>query len=76
MNPHVFTLGDPRFIPDNVPNGVTLHQTPDPAQQVLNGTLSAELAAAINGGGEAVYRLAIAWLLTAAFGRIASRAAV
>jgi len=67
--PHVFTLGDVDAMPDNVPEGVVLHQTPDPARRVSASTLPAELAAVINSGGEAVYRLAIAWLLTADFQR-------
>jgi glycosyltransferase involved in cell wall biosynthesis len=68
-DPHVFTLGDEDALPDNIPPGVVLHQTPDPAARVLSAALPAELAAALNSGGEAVYRLAIAWLLTAAFQR-------
>ncbi|MGA2443395.1 MAG: glycosyltransferase family 4 protein [Tepidisphaeraceae bacterium] len=67
--PHVFTIGDEDALPDNLPAGVVLHQTPDPARRVFTSTLPAELAAALNSGGEAVYRLAIAWLLTAAFQR-------
>ncbi len=66
---HVFTLGDDDGLPDNVPAGVVLHGIADPARRVLTGALPAELAAAIHSGGEAVYRLAIAWLLTAAFQR-------
>jgi len=67
--PHVFTLGEEDAILENVPAGVVLHQTPDPAGRVSTSALPAELAAVINGGGEAVYRLAVAWLLTAAFQR-------
>jgi glycosyltransferase involved in cell wall biosynthesis len=66
--PHVFTVGDDA-LPDNVPAGVVLHQTPDPARRLLTGVLPAELAAIISTGGEAIYRLAIAWLLTSAFQR-------
>jgi glycosyltransferase involved in cell wall biosynthesis len=67
--PHVFTVGGPDFFPANVPEGVVLHITPDPARRVISGDLSAELSAVVSSGGEAVYRLAIAWLLTDAFQR-------
>jgi glycosyltransferase involved in cell wall biosynthesis len=67
--PHVFTLSESPSQPQNIPPGVVLHQTPDPAARVLAGTLSAELSAALNAGGEAIYRLGIAWLLTDAFQR-------
>jgi glycosyltransferase involved in cell wall biosynthesis len=67
--PHVFTLGDGPSQPQNVPPGLVFHQTPDPAARVLSGTLPAELSAILNTGGEAIYRLGIAWLLTDAFGR-------
>ena len=67
--PHVFTVGEDDALPDNVPAGVVLHQTADPARRVCASTLPAELAAVVNSGGEAVYRLAIAWLLTEAFQR-------
>jgi glycosyltransferase involved in cell wall biosynthesis len=64
---HVFTVGEENDSPDNVPAGVVLHQTADLARRVFNSTLPAELASVVNSGGEAVYRLAIAWLLTADF---------
>jgi glycosyltransferase involved in cell wall biosynthesis len=66
---HVFTLGEENSPPDNILPGVVLHQTPDPANRVSASTLPAELAATIHSGGEAIYRLAIAWLLTEAFQR-------
>jgi glycosyltransferase involved in cell wall biosynthesis len=67
--PHVFTVGLTDSLPTNVPDGVVCHLTPDHAQRLINGDLSGELSAVLNCGGEGVYRLAIAWLLTDAFRR-------
>jgi len=67
--PHVFTVGEAGEYPANVPPGVTLHLTPEPASLVEYGQLPAELAAVVHTGGEAIYRLAIGQLLTAAMKR-------
>jgi glycosyltransferase involved in cell wall biosynthesis len=64
---HVFTFALPPDTRANVPVGVTLHEVADLATRVTQGHLPAVLAAAINAGGEAIYRLAIAQLLTEAF---------
>lgn len=64
---HVFTLNLPADARGNIPAGVTVHETPDLATRVTAGTLPAPLAATINTGGDGVYRLAIAHLLSAAF---------
>lgn len=60
---HVFTLTLPADARANVPAGVHLHETPALAERVAGGQLPAELAATINAGGEAIYRLSIGWLL-------------
>jgi len=62
----VFTLGVPAEVRALTPAGVTLHETVDLATRVQAGTVSAATAAAINGGGEGVYRLAVGWLLCGA----------
>ena len=62
--PHVFTLSADRT---DVPPGVTLHPTADLAERVRTGRVSADAAAAVNAGGEAVYRLAVASAITEAF---------
>jgi glycosyltransferase involved in cell wall biosynthesis len=63
---HVFTLGVPAEVRAGTPAGVNLHEAADLATRVQTGTVSAGTAAAINGGGEGVYRLAVGWLLCAA----------
>ena len=64
--PHVFSVGDASEFPANVPPGVTLHLTADLASRVQSDQISAELAAVIHTGGEAIYRLAIGRLLATA----------
>jgi glycosyltransferase involved in cell wall biosynthesis len=64
---HVFTFDLPTDARAHVPPGVNFHETPDLATRVDRGLLPAPLAAALNAGGDGVYRLAIAQLLTAAF---------
>src|SRR5512143_1209830 len=63
---HVFTLGVPAEVRAQTPAGVRLHETGDLASRVQAGTINASMAAASNGGGEGVYRLAVGWLLCAA----------
>jgi glycosyltransferase involved in cell wall biosynthesis len=46
---------------------VHLHETADLAARVASGAIPGPLAAAVNGGGEGIYRLAIGHLLTSAF---------
>ncbi len=62
--PHVFTLSADLT---DVPPGVTLHPTADLAERVRTGRVSAAAAAAVHAGGEGLYRLAVAALLTDAF---------
>lgn len=64
---HVFTFDLPADARANVPAGVTVHETPNLATRVDRDLLPAPLAATLNAGGDGVYRLAIAQLLTAAF---------
>ncbi len=64
---HVFTLNLPADARGNAPASVTVHETPDLATSVANGTLPAPLAATINAAGDGIYRLAIAQVLTDAF---------
>lgn len=59
--PHVFTLSVPADVP--LPPGVTLHRVPDLAARVADGRLPDALAAAVQAGGEAVYRAALGALL-------------
>ena len=61
---HVFTLSAERT---DVPPGVTLHPTADLAERVRTGRVVAAAAAAVNAGGEGVYRMAVATILTDAF---------
>jgi len=60
---HIFTPALPADVRAGVPANVTLHEVADLATRVAEGGLPAELAAATESGGEAVYRLAIGWLL-------------
>ena len=48
------------------PASVRLHEVTDLAGRLREGTVLPAMAAAINGGGEGVYRLAVGWLLCAA----------
>ncbi len=63
---HVFTFDLPDTARAAAPAGVHLHEVPDLATRVQRGTLDSALAAVINAGGEAVYRLALGWLLSGA----------
>lgn len=64
---HVFTFALPADVRANVPPEIKLHETPDLASRVMSGAVPAPMAAVLNAGGEGIYRLAIAHLLTAAF---------
>ncbi len=64
--PHVFTIALPADVRATIPageGGVRVHEVADLAARVLAGTLPGALGAATESGGEAVYRLALAWLL-------------
>src|SRR5258706_8648564 len=62
---HVFTLTVPADVRAQTPAGVRLHEVTDLAGRLREGTVLPVMAAAINGGGEGVYRLAVGWLLCA-----------
>ncbi len=64
---HVFTFTLPADVRANVPAGLNLHECASLAARVETGELPANLAAALNAGGEGVYRLAIGQMLTSAF---------
>jgi glycosyltransferase involved in cell wall biosynthesis len=63
---HVFTPAIGAELLALAPAGVRVHEVDDLATRVHRGSLPAQLAAAINGGGEGIYRLALGWLLCAA----------
>jgi len=63
---HVFTFGIPPELRAATPEGVRLHEVAGLAERTHVGALSVELAAAVNAGGEGVYRLALGWLLCGA----------
>ena len=63
---HVFTPSIGAELLAAAPAGVRVHEVDDLATRVHRGKLPVELAAAINAGGEGVYRLALGWLLCAA----------
>jgi glycosyltransferase involved in cell wall biosynthesis len=60
---HVFTLTLPDDVRADIPSRVTIHETPDLASRVHQRTVSPELSAAAQSGGDGVYRLSIASLL-------------
>ena len=64
---HVFTLSLPDDVRDDLPENVRVHETPDVAECVRSGQIPMPSGAAINQGGEGVYRLAIAWRLCDSF---------
>ncbi|HUO06705.1 MAG TPA: glycosyltransferase family 4 protein [Phycisphaerae bacterium] len=65
---HIFTFPLPddvqRQFAEDSGHKITLHAVPDLATRVAGGAVSAELAAAVQAGGEAIYRLAMGALLS------------
>jgi len=64
---HIFTLNIPDDLRPHLPQHPNLHfhETPDLATRIAGGTLAPQSAAALNAGGEGMYRLAIGQLLCA-----------
>ncbi len=62
---HVFTLAVPPEVRADAPPGVHLHDIPDPARRILDGTLPPVLASALTAAGDGAYRLSLACLLSA-----------
>jgi glycosyltransferase involved in cell wall biosynthesis len=60
---HVFTLALPHDARSNVPAGVTIHEIPDLASRVQNGTIPGPSTLSIQAGGDGIYRLALASLI-------------
>ncbi len=58
---HIYTLALPSAAPR--PNGVHIHDVADLADRIQNGALPGPLGAAVLGGGVAIYKLAVGWLL-------------
>ena len=65
--PHVFTLTLDVEARKNLPARVLVHEARTIAERVQTGEPSSAMAAAINSGGEGIYRLSIGWLLAARF---------
>lgn len=60
---HVFTFGVPAELLAGLPANLHVHPCADLAARVNEGTVPGPLGAAVEAGGEAVYRLALGWLL-------------
>ncbi len=62
--PHLFTLSLPNDCRDHTPPGVVVHEVEDLAAGQRGGQLHAASVSALAAGGEAMYRLGLAWRLT------------
>ncbi len=68
--PHVFTFTLPEDVRRSLPGSVIVHEVEDLAARAQKNALAANLASAMQAGGEAGYRLAMGSLLCEEFRRV------